>query len=95
MGIDTGIDMKELRCFTSVVENNSFSRAARQLNLTQPTVSKHVANLQRKLGICLIVRTTKETRASEAGRVYYRYIKDILCLSKNAAEQISRYSAGN
>ena len=71
MEIDTGIDIKELKCFSSVVESRSFSRAARQLNLTQPTVSNHIANLERKLGICLVVRTTNETYASDAGKVYY------------------------
>lgn len=93
MGIDTGIDFKELKCFASVVENNSFSRAAKQLDLSQPTVSNHIANLERKLGICLVVRTTKKAYASDAGKVYYRYIKDIFRLRQNAIEQITRYSA--
>ena len=93
MEIDTGIDIKELKCFASVVESRSFSRAARQLNLSQPTVSNHIANLERKLGICLVVRTTKETYASDAGKVYYHYIKDIFRLHQSAIEQISRYSA--
>lgn len=94
MKIDTGIDIKELRCFASVVENRSFSRAAKQLNLTQPTVSVHISTLEQKLGICLIVRASKESYASDAGRVYYHYIKDIFRLRQKAIDSISRYSTG-
>ena len=92
MEMDTGIDIKELKCFASVVENKSFSRAAVQLNLTQPTVSNHISKLERKLGVCLIVRTSKESYASDAGKVYYRYIKDILRLRQKVIALVSRYS---
>ena len=43
------IDMKELEAFVYVVEKGSFSRAAEALYLTQPTISAHVAALERKL----------------------------------------------
>lgn len=92
MEIDTGIDIKALKCFASVVENKSFSRAARQLKLTQPTVSAHISTLEQKLGIRLIVRNSKESYASDAGWVYYHYIKDILRLRQKAIDSILRYS---
>ena len=61
------IDMKELEAFVAVVDQGSFSRAAKTLYLTQPTVSTHIATLERKLGIKLLVRTTKEIYPSDAG----------------------------
>ena len=51
------IDIKELEAFACVVEKGSFSRAAEALYLTQPTISAHVASLERKLGIKLLVLT--------------------------------------
>ena len=74
------MDMKQLEVFTAVVENNSFSRAAQCLHLTQPTVSAHIAALERELQVKLIVRTTKELYPSDAGRLLYRYAKQLLSL---------------
>lgn len=92
MEFDTGIDIKELKCFVTVVENKSFSRAAKQLNLTQPTVSAHISALEQKLGVRLIVRAPKESYASDAGKVYYHHVKDIFRLRQNAIEVLLHYS---
>ena len=67
--MDIDMDIKELEAFVYVVENCSFSRAAELLHLTQPTISSHVSALERKLNIKLIVRTTKETYPSDAGKL--------------------------
>ena len=61
------IDMKELEAFVSVVDQGSFSRAAKSLYLTQPTVSTHVAVLERKLGIKLLVDCRVDERLSDTG----------------------------
>ena len=85
------MDMKQLEVFTAVVENNSFSRAAQCLHLTQPTVSAHIAALERELQVKLIVRTTKELYPSDAGRLLYRYAKQLLSLREEAQEAIRAY----
>ncbi|MBQ3497298.1 MAG: LysR family transcriptional regulator, partial [Oscillospiraceae bacterium] len=74
------MDIKELEAFLYVVENRSFSKAAELLHLTQPTISSHISALERKLGIRLIVRTTKETYPSDAGKLLYGYAREILRL---------------
>ena len=71
--MDIDMDIKELEAFVYVVENCSFSRAAELLHLTQPTISSHVSALERKLNIKLIVRTTKETYPSDAGKLSGRW----------------------
>lgn len=86
------IDMKELEAFVSVVDQGSFSRAAKSLYLTQPTVSTHVAVLERKLGIKLLVRTTKEVYPSDAGNLLYDYAKEILQLRERAVQALHAYS---
>lgn len=78
--IPIDIDMKELEAFVAVVDRGSFSRAAESLYLTQPTISAHVAALERKLSIKLLVRTTKEIYPSDAGNLLYDYAKEILRL---------------
>ena len=54
-----------------VVDTGSFSAAARRLNVGQPAVSKLVAQLEERLGVKLLVRTTRGLTATEAGLNYY------------------------
>ena len=86
------IDIKELEAFACVVEKGSFSRAAEALFLTQPTISAHVASLERKLNIKLLVRTTKEIYPSDAGKMLYEYAREILRLRANAVQAIRAFS---
>jgi DNA-binding transcriptional LysR family regulator len=60
-----------METFVLVVDTGSFSAAARRLNVGQPAVSKLVAQLEERLGVKLLVRTTRGLRATEAGLNYY------------------------
>ena len=91
MNVD--IDMKDLEAFVCVVEKKNFSRAAEALYLAQPTVSAHVASLERKLGIRLLVRTAKEIYPSEAGKLVYGYAADILRLRREVADAVKSFSS--
>lgn len=86
------IDMRELEAFVAVVDQGSFSRAAKSLYLTQSTISTHVATLERKLGIKLLVRTTKEIYTSDAGNLLYGYAKEILRLRAGAVQALHAFS---
>ena len=63
--------MAAMEAFVVVVETGSFSAAARRLNVGQPAVSKLVAQLEERLGVKLLVRTTRGLTATEAGLNYY------------------------
>jgi len=63
--------MAAMEAFVLVVDTGSFSAAARRLNVGQPAVSKLVAQLEEKLGVKLLVRTTRGLTATEAGLNYY------------------------
>ena len=67
-----------IHIFARAVETGSFSKAARDLNLTQPTVTKHVASLERKLGARLLNRNTRGISVTEIGSLYYEKCKSIL-----------------
>jgi DNA-binding transcriptional LysR family regulator len=67
-----------IQIFARAVETGSFSKAARDLSLTQPTVTKHVASLERKLGARLLNRNTRGISVTEIGALYYEKCKSIL-----------------
>jgi DNA-binding transcriptional LysR family regulator len=56
-----------MKAFVLVVEAGSFSAAARRLHLGQPAVSKSVAQLEHRLGVKLIARSTHKLIPTEAG----------------------------
>ncbi|HEY2534709.1 MAG TPA: LysR family transcriptional regulator [Xanthobacteraceae bacterium] len=60
-----------MEAFVLVVDTGSFSAAARRLNVGQPAVSKLIAQLEERLGVKLLVRTTRGLTATEAGLNYY------------------------
>ncbi len=60
-----------------VVETGSFSKAAKELYLTQPTVSAHISALEKELKVRLFIRNTKEVTMSEAGQELYKYARQI------------------
>ena len=63
--MNTEMNLKQLEVFVRVAETKNFSVTARQLFLTQPTVSAHIASLEKELNTCLLVRNTKGVTLSE------------------------------
>ena len=60
-----------METFVRVVETGSFSEAARQLRVGQPAVSKSVAQLEERLGVRLLMRSTRGLTPTEAGQGFY------------------------
>ena len=58
--------------FVQVVDGKSFSRAARQLKLSQATVTGHVQSLEQQLGVRLLNRTTRKVSLTEEGAQFYQ-----------------------
>jgi DNA-binding transcriptional LysR family regulator len=63
-----GLNLDQLRALLEVVEQGSFSAAARRLNLTQPAVSLQIRELERRFGLRLIERLGKRAHATAPGR---------------------------
>jgi DNA-binding transcriptional LysR family regulator len=63
--------LREMELFARVVETGSFSAAARDLKLGQPAVSKTIAGLEDRLGVRLLVRSTRRLSPTEAGMAFY------------------------
>ena len=67
-----------LRLFVRVARTRSFSRAAREMNISQPTASRMIAQLEERLGLTLFVRTTRALTLTEAGSAYLSRIQRVL-----------------
>lgn len=86
--------LQAMRHFVTVVDCGSFSAAARQLRIGQPALSKSVALLEDRLGIRLIVRSTRSHSLTEAGQRFYDGAR--LALDEaDAAEAAARDEAGS
>ena len=81
------MNLKQLEAFVRVAETKNFSAAARQLFLTQPTVSAHIAALEKELNTCLLVRSTKGVALSESGKELYAYAEQMLELEQKIRER--------
>jgi DNA-binding transcriptional LysR family regulator len=64
-----------MQTFIKVIDTGSFSAAARQLRVGQPAVSKTVAQIEERLGVTLLLRTSRSLGATEAGQIFYERAK--------------------
>lgn len=80
--------MEALRCYLAVVREGSFSAAAKALDLPKATVSRRVAELERRLGTQLLVRTTRSVRVTEPGRDYAQHAAAALAALDDATARV-------
>ncbi|MFH2060122.1 MAG: selenium metabolism-associated LysR family transcriptional regulator [Pseudomonadota bacterium] len=78
------MNLWQLYIFISVIENKSFSKASLAINLSQPTVSNHIKELEDYFQCRLLDRLGKTTEPTRAGRILYRYAKQLLSLRDQA-----------
>lgn len=85
------IDLRKLEVFLKVYETRSFSKASKELYLTQPTITLHIKDLEESLGVTLLNRNTRKVVPSKAGRVVYEYGKEIVKLLKEMEKELEAY----
>ena len=88
------MNLKQLEAFVQVAEGGSFSKAAKELFLTQPTISAHIASLEKELNVRLFVRNTKEVALSDDGKDLYKYARQIVDLEKKIEERFGGKDTG-
>ena len=86
------MDFKQLEAFVAVAKHQSFSKAARELFLTQPTVSAHIQNLEKELNTILVNRSNKNITLTKSGEILYDHAIYILNNCKKAIYDIKEYS---
>jgi DNA-binding transcriptional LysR family regulator len=85
LALERGLTLHQLRTFRAVAEQLSFSAAAHELSISQPSVSYQVKELEAVLSVRLIDRLGKRVRLTEAGEVLYEYARRTLTLLDEAA----------
>jgi len=81
--------LSDLAFFSLLVKHGNLSAAARELGLTPPAVSTRLANLERRLGVRLLNRTTRRVSVTQEGELYLaeggRILADLEALERNVA----------
>src|SRR6185295_1568623 len=72
------LDLTDLRAFMAVAELGSFRAGADALHLSQPALSRRIANLEEELGVQLFERTTRRVSLTVAGRELSHKARDLL-----------------
>jgi len=91
---ELSIDFRHLETFCRVATLKSFSKAAEDLFLTQPTVSGHILALEKSLSLRLFDRTGREVRLTKAGETFYGFALKILTSRKELINALGEFSQG-
>ena len=86
------MDLWQLHIFCKVVEQRSFSKAGNLVDLTQPTVSSHIKELESHFGCRLIDRLAKEAVPTREGQLLYEYALKLLSLRDEIETAISHFT---
>lgn len=84
----------QMRAFTSVVEAGGFSRAASRAGVSRAAVSRLVGDLEARLGVRLLNRTTRQMHLTEAGSSFYERCRHLLDDLEDAERSVSDSSVG-
>lgn len=82
------MDIRQLANFVRIVESGSLSRASREIYIAQPALSQQVAALESELKVPLLVRNSKGTKPTEAGKRLYRAALSILREVENTRRDV-------
>jgi DNA-binding transcriptional LysR family regulator len=87
------IEIGDIEAFIELTETNSFAKAAVNLNLSQPALSRRIQKLEYELGTTLFDRTTRKVQLSYSGRNFYERARGILEAIKTASKTLNeKYS---
>jgi DNA-binding transcriptional LysR family regulator len=89
------MELRHLRYFVAVAEEQSVSRAAMRLHISQPPLSRQIQDLEYELGIALFDRSSKPVRLTEAGRVFLTEARTLLQRAENAVQVVKAVAGGN
>src|SRR5579863_1386271 len=88
------MDLRHLRYFCAVAEHQGFSRSARALHVSQSAISEQISDLEREIGVPLLIRGQQKTRLTLQGEVFLSEAKKTLAAADHAVETVRRSARG-
>ncbi|WP_173911112.1 cis,cis-muconate-binding transcription regulator CatM [Acinetobacter sp. Marseille-Q1618] len=89
------MELRHLRYFVTVVEEQSITKAAEKLCIAQPPLSRQIQKLEEELGILLFERGSRPVKTTEAGQFFYQHAVQILTHTAQATSMAKRISSVN
>ncbi len=86
-------ELRALRYFSKVVETGSFTKAASLFSVPPSSLSRRVADLEKKLGATLLKRSTRVVKVTEIGQIYYEQVREVIHQLDQSNETVRSYQA--
>ena len=87
---ENGMELRQLHYFLTVAESLSFRKAAEQLHMTEPPLSRQIRQLEEELGIDLFLRGHKQVRLTPSCRVLQQKAVALLAETADLVEAVHR-----
>ncbi len=88
------MELRHLRYFVAVAEEQNVTRAAARLHVSQPPLSRQIRDLEDELGVALFERSAKSLRLTEAGRVFLDEARAVLRRAEEATQTVKAVAGG-
>jgi DNA-binding transcriptional LysR family regulator len=88
------MELRHLRSFLAVADTLHFRRAAKQLNLTQPTLSQQIKAIEEEMGVQLLTRNRVETALTYAGAIFQKEVRELLARTELGVERAQQAAQG-
>ncbi len=86
------IDLRQIKAFNAIARQGGFSRASQEIGLSQPTLSTHILNLERQLGVKLFDRVGRSVTLTPAGRIFAGFSGKIIDLCRESIQAVEAFS---
>lgn len=88
------MDLRHLRYFVAVAEEENIGRAAARLHISQPPLTRQIQQLEEELGVTLFTRTPRGMELTQAGELFLEEARNIRALVEQATERTQRAGQG-
>ena len=87
------MELRHLRYFLAIAENNSYRQASEELLISQPTLSQQMKDLEKELGVALFERAGRGIRLTQQGKLFVDYAQRSLNVLSEAQSAINEFAA--